>query len=174
MGQATGTSTSTAPPGGPPADERCVVFRAGTLLAGLPLRDVVETLRPLPVRPLAGTQPFVRGLTILRGRPAPVVDVGLLLTAHEAPVQRYLAVGTARGPVALATGEVLGLRHPDGDTVQRNVALLGPAAARLVDAVGSLDGEPLFLLHSLAVVPDAVWAAVAAAEREPAADGAPA
>jgi purine-binding chemotaxis protein CheW len=140
---------------------RCLVFRAGALLAALPLDDVVETMRPLPVRPLAGTQPFVLGLTILRGQPAPVVDVALLLSGDTAAASRFVAVTTPRGPVALATGDVIGLRDTAGDAVQQHTGLLGPAPARLVDAVGSLDGEPLFRLRSLAMVPDEVWVAVA-------------
>ena len=143
----------------------CLVFRAGGLLAALRLEDVVETMRPLVVRPLAGTQPFVLGLTILRGRPAPVVDVALLLSGATAPATRYISAHTPRGPVALATGDVVGIRDAGGtDTLQQNTAMLGPAPARLVSAIGSLDDEPMFLLQSLAVVPDEVWAAVSGQE----------
>jgi purine-binding chemotaxis protein CheW len=138
---------------------RCLVFRAGDLLAAVRLQDVVETLRPLAARPLAGTQPFVLGLSIMRGRPTPVVDVALLLTGSAVPASRWIAVRTPRGPIALATGEVLGLRATE-DITQQNTAVLGPTPARVVEAIGSLDREPMFLLRSFALVPDDVWAAV--------------
>jgi purine-binding chemotaxis protein CheW len=157
-----------------PADSACLVFRAGRLLAAVRLGEVAETMRPLPVRPLAGTAPYVRGVALLRGRPAPVVDVARLLAGESAATDRFVAVRTGRGPVALATGEVLGVRHgladvtahgPDDDAgdeaqVQQNTALLGPAPGRLVAAIGALDGEPVFVLRNLGMVPDDVWTIV--------------
>jgi purine-binding chemotaxis protein CheW len=181
MGQA-GQLVAPAPAGPPvpaPGTGACLVFRAGGLLAALSLEDVAETMRPRPVRPLAGTAPYVRGLAILRGRPAPVVDVARLLAGTDASATRFVAVRTGRGLVALATGQVLGVRRgladesladlADGEAVQRNTALLGPAPGRLVTAIGTLDGEPLFLLRSLGMVPDEVWAAVQG--EEPTGDG---
>ena len=38
-----------------------LVFRAGTLLCALRLDEVIETMRPLETRPLAGTPGFIRG-----------------------------------------------------------------------------------------------------------------
>ena len=56
-----------------------LVFRADAHLAAIGLEHVTEVLRPLPVEPLAGVPPYVRGICVLRGRPVPVVDIGLLL-----------------------------------------------------------------------------------------------
>ncbi len=141
-----------------------LVFRAGTLLCALGLDEVAETMRPLSTRPLAGSPPWVLGISILRGVPAPVIDVARLLTGDSADVVRFVAVRTERGPVALATGEVLGIRTaPAGGGVAGHAALLagGGAAGRLVAGVGMIDAEPLLLLQSLRVVPDEVWAAAA-------------
>src|SRR3954465_12779131 len=82
-----------------------LVFRAGTMLCALRLDDVIETMRPLGIRPLAGTPPFVRGISIMRGVPAPVVDVARLVGGEQAEIVRFVAVRTERGPVAFATGE---------------------------------------------------------------------
>jgi purine-binding chemotaxis protein CheW len=160
-----------------PADRACLVFRAGGLLAAVALADVAETMRPLPVRPLAGTAPYVRGVAILRGRPAPVVDLARLLAGESAPAVRFVAVRTGRGPVALATGEVLGVRPclddvtacgpDDGEQVQQNTALLGPAPGRLVAAIGSLGSDPVFVLRNLGMVPDDVWTLVQAEDAPP-------
>ena len=46
------------------------------MLAALPLEHVVETMRPLPVEPLGDAPRFILGLSIVRGEPIPVVDVG--------------------------------------------------------------------------------------------------
>ena len=150
------------------ADANCLVFRAGPLLCALGLDDVIEILRPLPARPLAGTPAFVLGVTILRGRPTPVIDIARLLGAGEAAASRFVAVRTERGPVAFATGEVLGLRPAVADAGSRHPALPGPAAGALVAGYGRLGAEPLLVLRSMRVVPDTVWAAAAAPNAVPA------
>lgn len=137
-----------------------LVFRAGSVLCALRLDEVLETLRPLAVRPLAGTPAFVRGVTIMRGIPAPVIDVARLLGGEQAEIARFVAVRTERGPVAFATGPVLGIRAATPDPEARHATLIGASGA-LVAGVGTLDAEPVLLLQSMRVVPDQVWAAAA-------------
>jgi purine-binding chemotaxis protein CheW len=138
-----------------------LVFRAGALLCALRLDEVIETMRPLAVQPLAGTPPFVRGIAIMRGAPTPVIDVARLLGGHEAQATRFVAVRTDRGPVAFATGAVLGIRPTVTATGTHHTGLLGTAPAHLVAAIGTVDAEPLIQLQSMRVVPDEVWAAAA-------------
>ena len=137
-----------------------LVFRAGSVLCALRLDEVLETLRPLAVRPLAGTPAFVRGVTIMRGVPAPVIDVARLLGGEQAEIARFVAVRTERGLVAFATGPVLGIRPATPDPEARHETLIGASGA-LVAGVGTLDAEPVLLLQSMRVVPDEVWAAAA-------------
>src|SRR4051794_13309163 len=49
-----------------------LVFRAETLPCALRLGEVIDTMRPLAVRALAGTPLLVRGVTIMSGFPAPM------------------------------------------------------------------------------------------------------
>jgi purine-binding chemotaxis protein CheW len=155
-----GQPGQTAPPADTAAGALSLVFRAGQLLCALRLDEVIETMRPLAVRPLAGTPAFVRGVTIMRGVPTPVVDVARLLGGEQAEVARFVAVRTERGPVAFATGTVLGIRPATADTGARHATLIGSSGA-LVAGVGTLDAEPLLLLQSMRVVPDEVWVAAA-------------
>jgi purine-binding chemotaxis protein CheW len=143
------------------AGRSALVFRAGTVLCALHLDDVIETMRPLAVRPLAGTPPYVQGVTILRGVPTPVLDVARLVGGETAEAERFLAVRTERGPVAFATGPVLGIRNAPADGPARHPALLSGACSRLVAGVAMIDTEPLLLLQSMRVLPDDVWAAAA-------------
>jgi purine-binding chemotaxis protein CheW len=139
-----------------------LVFRAGPLLCALTLDEVIEIMRPLATRPLAGTPAFVSGVTIMRGVPTPVVDVGCLLAGDRHPPERFVAVRTERGPVAFATGAVPGVRAAVADgPASRHPGLLGGAVGTLVAGVGTHDGEPLLVLQSMRVVPDDVWAAAA-------------
>ena len=141
-----------------------LVFRAGSLLCALRLDDVIETMRPLPTRPLAGTPAFVRGICVMRGVPTPVVDVAWLLSGEQAENSRFVAVRTERGPVALATGEVLGIRTvATGEVAAGHAALLSGtgASSPLVAGIATFGAEPLLLLQSMRVIPDEVWAQAA-------------
>jgi purine-binding chemotaxis protein CheW len=143
------------------AAQMSLVFRAGALLCALRLDEVIETMRPLPVQPLAGTPAFVRGISIVRGVPTPVIDVARLLGGADAPVVRFITVGTERGSIAFATGPILGLRPTVTGTDRHHTRLLGVVPARLVAAIGTVDNEPLIQLQSMRMVPDEVWAAAA-------------
>lgn len=140
-----------------------LVFRAGPLLCALRLDEVLETMRPMETLPLAGTPAFVLGISVLRGVPTPVIDVSRLLGGGQGGPQRYVTVRTERGPVALATGEVLGIRAVNADAPGGHPALLGGPSSRLVAGVGTVGAEPLLLLQSMRAVPDEVWEAAAAA-----------
>jgi purine-binding chemotaxis protein CheW len=140
-----------------------LVFRAGSLLCAIGLAEVVETMRPLETHPLAGTPAFVLGISVLHGVPTPVIDVARLLGGGPAELERYVAVRTERGTVALATGQVLGIREVDAESPGGHPALLAGPNSRLVAGVATLGAEPLLLLQSMRAVPDDVWEAAAAA-----------
>lgn len=160
MGQSGHITRSAEPSAGPAS----LVFRAGSLLCALRLDDVIETMRPMPTRPLAGTPAFVRGICVMRGVPTPVVDVARMLGGEQSEPTRFVAVRTERGPVAFATGEVLGIRKiAAGEATTGHAALLSSTAASspLVAGIATIGAEPLFLLQSMRVVPDEVWASAA-------------
>ncbi|MEU4692901.1 chemotaxis protein CheW [Actinoplanes sp. NPDC023714] len=137
-----------------------LVFQAGPLFCAFPLDEVVETMRPLRTRPLAGTPPYVRGLTILRGMPSPVVDVTRLLTGEIAEVERYVAVRAGRGVVACATGPVLGVQEIEVEPAEGPAAALsGVVSKALIAGVGRIGTDPLVLLRGVRAVPDEVWEA---------------
>jgi chemotaxis signal transduction protein len=60
-----------------------LLVRAGGRLVGLALARVVEVLEPEAVYPVPSRDPSVRGVTTVRGRLVPVVDLGLLLGQAE-------------------------------------------------------------------------------------------
>ncbi|SDS22974.1 chemotaxis protein CheW [Actinoplanes derwentensis] len=136
-----------------------LLFRAGPLYCALPLDEVVETMRPLATRPLAGPPPYVRGLTIVRGTPSPVIDVTRLLTGITGQIERYVAVQAGRGMIVCATGPVIGVQEVQVEPPEGPAALLTGAAKALIAGVGTIGTEPLILLRSIQAVPDEVWEA---------------
>jgi purine-binding chemotaxis protein CheW len=132
--------------------------RVGVHLCALPIEHVVETLRALPVEFVGGAPEFVRGLSIVRGVPLPVVDTQSLLGEKGSPHTRFVIVKAGNHLVVLAVDEVLGLRAIPADSLQELPLLLGGARADLVAGVGAVDARLLLVLQTARVVPESFWA----------------
>lgn len=141
-----------------------LVCRVHGRLCALPLEQVVETMRPLPIESVAGAPRFVRGLAVIRGAPVPVVDVGWLLGDADSPGGRLvtLSVGTRR--VALAVDSVVGIRALPAGARHALPPLLSAGSSALVSEVGLLDAELLLVLQSSQLLSDLDWAALDAPE----------
>ncbi len=143
---------------------RWLLCRALRHLCAMPIENAVEIMRPLPTEPLAGAPPFVLGLAIVRGRPLPVVDMGHLLGGQESHPGRFVTVRIGERQVALALDGVLGVHTITSESLYELPPLLRDAGWDAVDAIGSLDAELLLILRHSCIVPDEVWATIAAAE----------
>ena len=150
------------------ARQALLICRVGSRLCGIPLEHVLETMRPLPVESLGHAPGFVDGLSLIRGRPTPVLDASRLLGAATEPTARgrYVTLRLGERCAALAVDAVLGVRQID-------LAELGelPALLRehneLVAALGALDHELFLVLERARLVPEAVWAALDAQVHAP-------
>jgi purine-binding chemotaxis protein CheW len=142
-----------------PADV-VLVCRVGSWLCALPIAQVEETMRPLPIEPLAVAPAFVLGLSIIRGHPTPVVDTAALLGARDrAPPARLvvLRLEGGRRRVALTVGAVLGVRTIPAAALDQLPPLLGDASREVVAAIGALDDAFLIALHAGRLVPESLW-----------------
>jgi purine-binding chemotaxis protein CheW len=137
-----------------------LVVRIGPRSAALPLGDVVEISRPLPVQPVGGTPPYVLGLAVLRGSPAVVVDLRLLLgDAEPPPAARWVTVRLDGRATALAVDEVAGTRTIDPPTWGALPAL---AEGESLAAVTTVDRALVLLLRASRRVQEAVETAARA------------
>lgn len=136
--------------------EIVLLVRAGARLCGLPVAAVSETMRPLPVAPVAGAPAWVRGVAVVRGEPLPVVDLAALLggTAEEA-AGRFVAIRAGGRAAALAVGAVLGVARLD-PAGARTLPLVRDACAGALESLRTLDGDLLVVLGAARLVPDAV------------------
>jgi len=150
----------------PAAAAPWLLCRAGRHLCALPLDRVAETMRPLPIQPLAAAPPFVRGLCVHRGTPVPVVDAGMLLGQSDARAERLVVIRTGDRMVALAVADIVGVR-PLTSASQALPPLLREAASAAVSAIGVLDEELLLVLGTARIVPDALLEELAAAGPAP-------
>jgi purine-binding chemotaxis protein CheW len=128
---------------------RLLVCRVGAKLCALPLRDVVETMRPLPLERLPNMPTFVRGVSLIRGRPTPVIDARLVLGESEAvdsSARRCVTLSLGERHVALLVDAVTGIRSV-GSTELEQLPLVLRDAQPEVEALGILDAELLLVLQ---------------------------
>jgi purine-binding chemotaxis protein CheW len=148
-------------------DDRFLLCRVGSRIAALEIRDVLETMRPLPIEPLTGAPTFVLGLAIVRGFPIPVVDADRLLGSSGSssipPIlpspARFVALKLGARSAALAVDAVLEIRTLPAGTLAGIPPLLGEATG-VVSAIGALDATLLLVLEAARLVPDSVWNAI--------------
>jgi len=151
-----------------PESDRFLLCCIGSRIGALALRDVRETMRPLPVEPLLGAPSFVLGLATIRGSPTPVVDVGRLLgpsasgfTPGLSPTSaRFVSLELGERTAALAVDAVLDVRSVSSQILANIPPLLREAGASVASVVGALDTRLLLVLEAARLVPDSVWRAV--------------
>jgi purine-binding chemotaxis protein CheW len=143
-----------------------LLCRAGTLLCALPVDQIAVTMRLLPIEPVAGTPPYLRGLAVIRGVPVPVVDLGSIIGGVLTQPQRLVTARTGERTVALAVDEVIGVMPIAADQAEALPPLLRGAASEAISAIGVLDAELVLFLRGSRIVPDDVLARLDA-ERMP-------
>jgi purine-binding chemotaxis protein CheW len=149
-------------------DVRYLLCRVGSRIAALDVRDVWETMRPLPIEPLAGAPAFVLGLAIVRGFPIPVVDADRLLGSSgssSTPLispspARFISLKLGVRSAVLSVDAVLEIRALPTGMLANIQPLLGEAGADLVSVIGTLDAKLLLVLEAARLVPDSVWDAI--------------
>ncbi|MGH7508793.1 MAG: chemotaxis protein CheW [bacterium] len=146
--------------------EQVLIVTAGTCACAIPFYDVVETMRPLPIEPIAGMPAFVQGVSVIRGIPIPVLDLGALLQLSDRgdTCGRFVTVKIGERRAALAVDGVIGLRILDPARMGELPPLLRASASHVIDAIGTSDAQLLVLLRSMRIVPHEVWTALEARE----------
>src|SRR5882672_396340 len=138
-----------------------LAIRVGARICAVPISDVTEIMRSLPIEPWNGAPDVVRGLSIIRGAPVPVVDLGMLLGASSSCLStRFVAIRVGERRVALAVDAVLGFREFASELRTQMPPLLSDARTEMVEAVGALDTELFMVLKACSIVPETVWEAL--------------
>lgn len=136
-----------------------LIVTIGSRACAIPVQDVVETMRPLPIEPVAGLPEFIAGVAVVRGNPIPVVDLGTLLQAGERGKSRgrFITVKIGERRVAVAVDSVVGLRNLDPSQTGELPPLLKACDTHVIEAIGTCDAQLLVVLRSMRLVPDPVW-----------------
>ena len=136
-----------------------LIVTVGSRACAIPLLSVGETMRPLPIVPVAGMPAFVLGVSVIRGAAIPVVDLRALLGDDDrgGSPGRFVTLNVGERRVAIAVDGVVGLRDLSTAPLAEMPPLLGEAAAELIAAIGICDAQLLVVLRTVQIVPEQVW-----------------
>lgn len=143
-----------------PTTVRCLLLRGGKLMCGVPISDVIEVMRCMPVVTISNLPPFVMGLSVIRGDRVPVVDLCELLGAEgeHSGRTRLVTLRVGSRVVALAVDSVIGIREFERSLLAKVPPLLTSAHPEALAAIGLLDRELLLVLDESRMVPDEILA----------------
>jgi purine-binding chemotaxis protein CheW len=131
-----------------------LLCRTGSHHFALPVERVVETMRMLPIETVEGCPPIVRGVSVIRGTPTPVIDAALLFDGQHGRCERFVTVRTGKRTIALATQAVLGIWETADGELHDLPPLLGDVDA--IAGLKTLDQQLVFLLQTARIIPDDV------------------
>ncbi|MCW8133314.1 MAG: chemotaxis protein CheW [Planctomycetota bacterium] len=140
-----------------------LLVKAGAWVCAIPIRHVLETMRPLEVSSLRETADYLLGLAMIRGKPTPVVSLDALLEkSGQAPHGRFVSLTIDQQRVALGVQEVMGVFPIDLAAFERLPPLLEGADERF-EAVGAKDRRLLAVLKPMKLLSEQDWNALRAA-----------
>lgn len=134
-----------------------VICRVDGRLCALPIESVIETMRPLPVESVTKAPPFLRGISLIRGEPIPVVDAAVLLGAEETSPTRLVTLRVGDRKVALAVDAVIGIRQISDDALHALPPLFDGDARAAISAIGALDAELMVVMGGARLIPEETW-----------------
>ncbi len=118
----------------------------------LPMAEVIETMRLLPIQAVAGAPPLVLGLSVIRGAPVAVVNTALVFGRESPRYTRLVTVRAGESTIALAVDAVFTVAVVEAGTLQQMPPLIGNDNA--VVAMAARDRNLVFLLNAARIVPD--------------------
>lgn len=104
-----------------------VAFELDNLRGAIVTQPVIEILRAVAYRPIAGQPPFVPGVIDLRGTIVPLLDMRArfgLSVRPLSPENYFIVVTTHNRPVALWVDRVLGILTFDPDSLIASEGLI--------------------------------------------------
>ncbi len=137
---------------GQSASKFWLLCEAGTHRFALPMADVIETMRVLPIETVAGAPRLVIGLSVIRGAAVPVLDTVRLFEAETTRYERLVTVRTGGRTVAFAASAVLAVQSIEDSRREELPPLLRDAEA--IASLARLDEELVFVLRAARTIPD--------------------
>lgn len=140
----------------PEADEHVVIFRLAGEHYALDIQGVQEIVRMQAITPIPGSEPWVEGITNLRGRVVPVIDLrrrfGFSPEPHTSET-RIVVVTSPVGLVGLIVDAVSEVLRIPGDQVEPPAAIVSASGATCLRGIATLDDRLVSLIDLDRLIP---------------------
>jgi purine-binding chemotaxis protein CheW len=134
----------------PAAEEHVVIFRLDREFYAIDIHSVQEIVRLQPITAIPGSDPWVEGITNLRGRVVPVVDLrrrcGIPESEHTSET-RIVVVHCSAGTVGLIVDAVTEVLRIPASAIEPPNALSQSAANGYLRAVAKLPDRLVSLVN---------------------------
>jgi purine-binding chemotaxis protein CheW len=141
-----------------------LLLRVGDHICALSLSSVIEVMRPLPLEEISGLPGIVGGVSLIRGKPTPVVRLGAFFDAPQPTDGRFVAIRAGERVVALEVDSIAGIGPLPG-AAETLPPLLSNASAGALETIAVLDRELMLVLDSGKIVPEQLWNVLNGQER---------
>ena len=137
-------------------EEHVVVFRLADEFYALDIQAVQEIVRMQTITSIPGSDAWVRGITNLRGRVVPVLDLRVrcgVQAAEPTPETRIVVVTSATGMVGLVVDGVSEVIRIPADQVESPSAIVSVPANAYLRGIAKLEGRLISLMDLDGVLP---------------------
>lgn len=142
--------------GGAAAEEHVVIFRLADEYYALDIQTVQEIVRMQTITSIPGSEFWVEGITNLRGRVVPVVDLrkrcGVETREHSAET-RIVVVSSSNGMVGLIVDAVSEVMRIPGEQVEQPSAIVSVPQNTYLRGIAKLDDRLVSLMDLEGVLP---------------------
>ena len=142
--------------GGAAAEEHVVIFRLADEFYALDIQAVQEIVRMQAITSIPGSDAWVEGITNLRGRVVPVIDLrkrcGVEPREHT-PETRIVVVSSAAGMVGLIVDAVSEVMRIPGEQVEQPSAIVTVPENTYLRGIAKLVNQLVSLMDLDGVLP---------------------
>jgi purine-binding chemotaxis protein CheW len=144
-----------------------ILVVAGSQICAVPLVNVIEVFRPLPIQPMPTLPSFVLGLSLIRGNPTPVVQLSSLIEAKRPQKnRRFVLLRIDPRPIALAVEEVLKICDLELSQFIALPQLLHDPRSEATSMIGRMDQQLLVLLQATRFISQEIWEELEIGQKE--------
>jgi purine-binding chemotaxis protein CheW len=129
-----------------------LTFTLGSEEYAFRIGEIHEIIRPQRVTMIPKTEPHLRGITSLRGKIIPVIDLRTLLmlngnTAEETK-QKILILKGPKGPIGALIDRVIGVIRPSVSHIVETPPHLPEAHMRFIEGVAIVEGRFISIIRT--------------------------
>jgi len=129
-----------------------LTFTLGNEEYAFRIDEIHEIIRPQRVTMIPKTEPHLRGITSLRGKIIPVIDLRRLLSLNgntvEEAKQKILILKGPKGPIGALIDRVVGVIRPSDSKIVETPPHLPEAQMRFIEGVAIVDGRFISIIRT--------------------------